>query len=68
VVEQQAQQDHKRVSDSGRREGQFAAEMDKAIEQLHVAESDLLRARAATVEAQQQINLAEKISPTSRSA
>ena len=34
--------------------------MDKAIEQLHVAESDLLRARAATVEAQQQVNLAEK--------
>jgi HlyD family secretion protein len=34
--------------------------MDKAIEQLHVAESDWQRARAATVEAEQQVNLAEK--------
>jgi RND family efflux transporter MFP subunit len=34
--------------------------MDKAIEQLRVAESDLHRARAATVEAQLQIVTAEK--------
>ena len=60
AVEQQAQQDHKRVSGLVTAKVSSPAEMDKAIEQLHVAESDLLRARAATVEAQQQVNLAEK--------
>ena len=60
AVEQQAQQDHKRVSDLVTTKVSSQSEMDKAIEQLHVAESDLLRARAATVEAQQQVNLAEK--------
>jgi HlyD family secretion protein len=59
-VEQQAQQDHKRVSDLVSTKVSSQSEMDKAIERLHVAESDLLRARAATVEAQQQVNLAEK--------
>ena len=60
AVEQQAQQDHKRVSDLVSTKVSSQSEMDKAIERLHVAESDLLRARAATVEAQQQVNLAEK--------
>lgn len=60
AVEQQAQQDHKRVSDLVTTKVSSQSEMDKAIEQLHIAESDLLRARAATVEAQQQVSLAEK--------
>ena len=60
AVEQQAQLDHKRISDLVRTKVSSQAEMDKAIEQLHVAESDLQRARAATVEAQQQIHTAEK--------
>ena len=60
AVEQQAQQDHKRVSDLVSTKVSSKSEMDKAIEQLHVAESDLLRARAATVEAQQQVKLGEK--------
>lgn len=60
AVQQQAQQDHKRVTDLLKTQVSSAAEMDKAVEQLRVAESDLLRARAATVEAQHQINTAEK--------
>jgi HlyD family secretion protein len=60
AVEQQAQQDHKRVSDLVSAKISSQSELDKAIELLHVAESDLLRARAATLEAQQQVNLAAK--------
>lgn len=60
AVEQQAKQDYKRVSDLVTTKISSHAELDKAIEQLHVAESDLQRARAATVEAQQQVNTAEK--------
>ena len=60
AVEQQARQDHQRVSDLVTTKVSSQAELDKAIELLHVAESDLQRARAATVEAQQQVKLAEK--------
>jgi HlyD family secretion protein len=60
AVERQAQQDHKRISLLVAAKISSQSEMDKAIEQLHVSESDLLRARAATVEAQQQVTLAEK--------
>jgi HlyD family secretion protein len=60
AVEQQAKQDYTRVSDLVSTKVSSQSDMDKAIEQLHVAESDLLRARAATVEAQKQVNLAEK--------
>jgi HlyD family secretion protein len=60
AVAQQARQDHKRISDLIRTQVSSQAEMDKAVEQLHIAESDLQRARAATVEAQQQVNTAEK--------
>ncbi len=60
AVAQQAQQDHKRISDLVATKVSSQAEMDKAIEQLRVAESDLQRARAATVEAQRQIITAEK--------
>jgi HlyD family secretion protein len=60
AVEQQARQNHQRVAELVSQQVSSQAERDKAVEQLHVAESDLRRARAATVEAQQQINLAEK--------
>lgn len=60
AVQKQAQQDYKRVAELLATKVSSQAEMDKAIEQLHVAESDWQRARAATVEAEQQINLAEK--------
>lgn len=60
AVERQAQQEHKRMADLISTKVSSQAEMDKAIEQLHVAETDLQRARAATVEAQQQVNTAEK--------
>jgi len=60
AVERQAKQEHKRISDLVATKVSSQAEMDKAIEQLHVAETDLQRARAATVEAQQQVNTAEK--------
>lgn len=60
AVEQQARQDHQRVSDLVITKVSSQAEMDKAIELLQIAESDLHRARAATVEAQQQVNTAEK--------
>jgi len=60
AVEQQAQQDHKRVTELLVTKVSSQAEMDKAIEQLRVAESDLKRARAATVEAEQQVVLAER--------
>jgi len=60
AVEQQARQDHKRISDLVATKVSSQAEMDKAIEQLRVAESDLQRAHAATAEAWQQIVTAEK--------
>lgn len=60
AVEHQAQQEHKRVSDLVSTQVSSQSEMDKAIEQLQIAESDLLRARAATAEAEQQVRLAEK--------
>jgi HlyD family secretion protein len=59
-VEKQARQDHDRIAGLVTAKVSSQAEMDKAIEQLRVAESDLQRARAATVEAQLQIITAEK--------
>jgi HlyD family secretion protein len=60
AVEVQAQQDHKRVSELVSTKVSSQSEFDKAIELLRVAEADLQRARAATVEARQQIITAEK--------
>jgi len=60
AVENQARLTHKRASQLVVKNISSQDEMDKAIEQLHVAEADLQRARAATVEAQQQIITAEK--------
>jgi len=53
AVEHQARQDHKRVSDLVATRVSSQSELDKAVEQLRVAESDLKRARAATIEARQ---------------
>lgn len=60
AVEQQARQDHTRIADLARTQVNSQAALDKAIEQLRVAESDLQRARAATIEAGQQVITAEK--------
>ena len=60
AVDKQARQDHARIADLVRTRVNSQAELDKAIEQLHVAESDLWRARAATLEAQQQVATAAK--------
>lgn len=60
AVEQQARQEHKRVSDLLATKVSSQSEMDKAIEQLRIAETDLQRARAATTEAQQQVVTAER--------
>lgn len=60
AVAAQARQEHQRVSDLVANKVSSPAEMDKAVEQLRVAEADLQRARAATVEAQQQVITAER--------
>lgn len=60
AVEQQARQNYERVVDLVSQEVSPQSELDKAIELLRVAETDLQRARAATVEAQQQVLTAEK--------
>jgi len=60
AVENQARLTHKRASQLVVKNISSQDEMDKVIEQLHVAEADLKRARAATVEAQQQVITAEK--------
>lgn len=60
AVAVQAQQDHKRVSELVSTKVSSQSEFDKAIELLRVAEADLQRARAATVEARQQIITTEK--------
>jgi HlyD family secretion protein len=60
AVEQQARQEHRRISDLVATQVSSQAELDKAVEQLRVAEVDLERARAATVEAEHQVVTAEK--------
>jgi len=60
AVEQQARQEHKRVSDLLATKVSSASEMDKAVEQLRIAEADLQRAHAATAEAEKQIITAER--------
>ncbi len=60
AVEQQGRQEHKRVSQLLETQVSSQAELDKAVEQLRVAEADLKRARAATVEAEHQVITAEK--------
>ncbi|MCO5053547.1 MAG: efflux RND transporter periplasmic adaptor subunit [Verrucomicrobiae bacterium] len=60
AVEQQGRQEHKRVSQLLETQVSSQAELDKAVEQLRVAEADLKRARAATVEAEHQVITADK--------
>ncbi|MCP5522315.1 MAG: efflux RND transporter periplasmic adaptor subunit [Verrucomicrobiales bacterium] len=60
AVEEQARQNHQRVMELAVQQVSSTAERDKAIELLRVAESDLQRARAATLEARQQVVTAEK--------
>lgn len=60
AVEQQARQEHKRISDLVATRVSSPAEMDKAVEQLHIAEAELKRARAATAEAGQQVVTTER--------
>lgn len=60
AVEQQARQEHKRVSDLLATKVSSASEMDKAVEQLRIAEADLQRAHAATAETEKQIITAER--------
>lgn len=60
AVEQQARRDHKRISDLLASQVTTPADLDKATEQLQVAEADLKRAHAAIVEAEHQVAMAEK--------
>ncbi len=60
AVEEQAKQDFQRVADLLRDGVSSLADRDKAMEQLRVAESDLRRAQAATVEAQRQVVKADR--------
>lgn len=60
AVEQQARQEHKRVSELLATRVSSASEMDKAVEQLRIAEADLQHAHAATAEAEKQIITAER--------
>jgi len=60
AVHDQAQLDHARTTDLLATKISSQADMDKAIESMRIAETDLHRARAASVEAEQQVLTAEK--------
>jgi HlyD family secretion protein len=60
AVEAQARLEHGRITDLFETRVASQSEMDKAIEQLRVAETDRQRARAATFEAAQQVVTAER--------
>lgn len=60
AVAAQARQDHVRLLDLVAQRVSAQSDLDKAVERLQVAESDLLRARAATREAQELVNAAGK--------
>ena len=60
AVDQQARQEHKRIAELVTTSISSQAELDKAVEQLRVAEADWSRARAASVEAAQQVITAER--------
>ncbi len=60
AVEQQARQNHNRIFDLVATKVSSQADLDKAIEQLSVGESDLKRAQAAITEAESQVFTAEK--------
>lgn len=60
AVAQQARLERQRITELANQNVSSPAELDKAIEQWRVAETDLQRARAATLEARQQVAAAEK--------
>ena len=60
AVEHQALQDHTRVSNLVATQISAQADLEKSVEQLRVAESEVQRARAAIVEARQHVVTAEK--------
>lgn len=60
AVETQARVNHTRASELLTNHVAAQADVDKATEQLQVAEADLKRAQAATVEAEHQVTTAEK--------
>jgi HlyD family secretion protein len=60
AVEQQARLDQQRATDLVRNKVSSQAELDKANEQLRVAEADIQRTQAAIGEAESQVIMAEK--------
>ncbi len=60
AVERQARRDHERIANLLSTKVSSQADFDKSREQLDLAEVDLKRVRAATIEAQRQVTLAEK--------
>ncbi len=60
AVDLQSRQDHKRISDLLATKISSQADLDKAVEQLGVAEADLKRAQAAISEADSQVLTARK--------
>ena len=60
AVELQARQDHQRISELLATKISSQADLDKAVEQLSVAEADLKRAQSAISEADSEVLTAEK--------
>jgi HlyD family secretion protein len=60
AVEKQARLDHQRISELLVTKISSQSDLDKAVEQLGVAEADLRRTQAAIVEAESQVLTAEK--------
>lgn len=60
AVAQQARLNHKRVSELHGKKVSSEDELDRAVEQLNVAEADVKRTQAAIVEAERQVATAEK--------
>jgi HlyD family secretion protein len=60
AVVQQARLNHKRVAELRGKKVASEDELDRAVEQLNVAEADVKRAQAAIIEAQRQVATAEK--------
>ena len=59
AVEEQARTDLQRIQDLVRKKVSSESELDKATERMRVAEADVQRARAAPLEARQQVRVSE---------
>jgi HlyD family secretion protein len=59
AVEEQARTDLQRIQDLVRKKVSSESELDKATERMRIAEADVQRARAATLEARQQVRVSE---------